>query len=91
MKMKVVGKEFDLATVVPVTIGDLKKLKRTYNLSEKELAAGDVTASAALLLVLLQKLDKDLTEEQLDTLSIADAEEAFQFLAATGRKIDRPI
>mgnify|MGYP001565485309 CR=1 FL=1 len=55
MKMKVVGKEFDLATVVPVTIGDLKKLKRTYNLSEKELAAGDVTASAALLLVLLQK------------------------------------
>ena len=88
--VKLGGKDVDLARAMPPTIGDLKKLKRDFGFTEELLAKGDMTAAAAFLLVLLQKLDGTLTEAQLDALPLREAESAFRFIARESQVIDRP-
>lgn len=90
MKITVNGKELDLIGALPITLGDVKRLQRTYGVSESQLAAGDVTAAAALLLILIQKLDPAVSEDHLDSMPLSVAEDAFRFIGAEGRKVDRP-
>ena len=90
MKITVDGKELDLSGALPLTLGDLKKLKRAYGFGDAQLASGDILAAAAVLLILLQKLDSSITEEQLDRLPLATVEGAFQFIAAEAKNIHRP-
>lgn len=88
MKMKVGAVEIDVSKLIPIRAGDLRKLQKLELLDNLE--KGDFEASFQLALTVLRRGVPELTEEQLDTVSVSDLRAMGDYLRKTQNEIDRP-
>lgn len=87
MIIKLGEKEVDLDKAFPITLGDLKRMERE-NLMTAE-ALKSPSAISKVLLMLVQKTDKEITEEQLDSIPARDLAGLGEFLSEKFAE-DRP-
>lgn len=66
------GKEADVKGVVPLKIGDWKKLKKEHGLTKERLEKGDLDDISTLLLYTLSKANPSITMADVDELSLTD-------------------
>lgn len=89
MKVTLGEKEYDLSSALPLTLGDLKKLKRDHNVSLLDLGSLDPVTIVAVLLVIAQKVDQAITEEMIDKIPMNRLADIAKFLGGTSEP-DRP-
>ena len=91
MKIRLGEKEIDLSLALPVTMGDMRKIKREHGFGLAELATWDEDKIMAVALVLAQKVTP-VTMEEFEKIKLTDIPELVVFLTeaqgATG--IDHP-
>lgn len=80
MLIKLGEKEYDLRAALPVTLGDIRRLKKNHGLKLADLASMDLDVVAMVLLILCQKVDAAITEEMIDTIPITRLAEVAAFL-----------
>lgn len=90
MKIKLGEKEYDLAQALPLTLGDLRKLKKEYNTTLSDLQTMDVEVIIKVLLLIFRKLDPEVSEEALDAVPISLLGDIARFLGEVAVP-DRPI
>lgn len=89
MKVTLGEKEYDLSSALPLTLGDLKKLKRDHNVSLLDLRSLDPVTIVAVLLVIAQKVDSAITEEMIDKIPMNRLTDIAKFLGGSSEP-DRP-
>lgn len=87
--VRVAGKTLDLATVGPMTWGEAKLL-RLQGLGDEVLAKGDPEVTEKFLLFFLQRLNPELTPEDIDAMTVADCQRVARYHADTLSDVDRP-
>jgi hypothetical protein len=94
MKIKVGGtvdgKEVDLEKALPITIGDLRKLKKLGVSYPNTFDARDPDQAAAFILYFCQKVVPEITSEEVDLMDISDSLDVMNFIVRTKEGIDRP-
>lgn len=92
MKVKFKTKEVDIAQGLPLTLGDLKKLKALgvdlMTLQREEVP--DVERITVLVLYVCQKVDPSTTMEDVDSLTLADIAAFNQLSLEKKEEADRP-
>lgn len=83
------GKQVDLAKALPVTIGDLRELKKTGIEINNAEVMRDPDNLAAFLLHMTRKVDESVTEEDINSISIDRLTEMVNVLVPEDQ-IDRP-
>ena len=81
MKITLGEKEYDLEKSLPVTLGDIRKLKNAHGIKLSDLASMDADVVAKVLLMLCQKVDAAITEEMIDGLPLTDIDKVAAFLS----------
>lgn len=76
MKITVNGKEVDTDKALPLQLRDLRRLKREFKIDLVEGLSGDVERQFGFLLVLFQKANKDITEEDVESLTLPQTRDA---------------
>jgi len=80
----------DARITKPLTIGDMKKLKRDKDIDVSSMANMDVLTMAGLVQYILQKANPEITEEDVDSIPTQVLGEIMgEFQIAQG-VIDRP-
>ena len=82
MKIVLGENTYDLTQALPLTLGDLRRLKKEQGVEIKDLAAMDVGVVVKLMLHIFHKLDPAVTEEQVDNLPITVLADVAAFLSA---------
>lgn len=90
MKISLGEKEYDLAAALPLTIGDLRKMKKEQNVDLKDLGSMEVDTVAKVLLHIFRKVDATVTMEQVDQLSVSNLQDIAKLLNSATVP-DRPI
>ena len=93
MKLNVGEKEVDLNGAFPLTVGDVKVLEIIGVMDRKgEMNAGSVTMISKLLLHLARKVDREVTEAEIDAIPVHKLNDLAPFLEAKMKEvgIDRP-
>ena len=90
MILKMKDKEIDLKACMPITLGDARRLKKEFGKQVDDLFSGDPDAVASLLLVLCQKVDKEVTLEHVDTLPLSQLKNVGAVINETNKEVDRP-
>ena len=90
MKITLGEKEYDLEKSLPVTLGDIRRLKSEYGVQLADLSSMDLDVVAKVLLMLCRKVDKDITEAMVDDLPIEKVGEVASFLSRAVVPVDRP-
>ena len=90
MKITLGEKEYDLEKSLPVTLGDIRRLKSEYGVQLADLSSMDLDVVAKVLLMLCRKVDKDITEAMVDELPIEKVGEVASFLSRAVVPVDRP-
>lgn len=80
MKISLGEKEVDLALAIPVTLGDIRVLKKDHGVKMTQLSEMDADIVAMVVLVLAQKVDKTITEEDINKLPLTKIAEVAMFL-----------
>lgn len=80
MKIHLGEKEYDLAQALPLTLGDLRRLKKEQGVELKDLASMDVEVVVKVMLLITHKLDPIVTEAQIDALPITVLRDVAEFL-----------
>lgn len=85
------GKEIDIRAAFPFTLGDLRKLGKMKLLDrEGNVNMTDADAVAKVLLYVIHKIDKEITEDQIDATSLQDLRKmvlGFSFLMKEGLEV----
>jgi len=89
MKITLGEKEYDLAGALPVTLGDIRRLKRVHGIQLSDLASMDLDIVAKVFLMLCQKIDSAITEEMVDAIPLTMMDEVSKFLSKAAVP-DRP-
>ena len=89
MKIKLGEKEYDLDKSLPITLGDIKKLKAVHGVKLNDLASMDADIVAKVLLLLCQKVDPNITEDMVDEVPLERLGDIAQFLSGAVAP-DRP-
>jgi len=90
LKITLGEKEYDLEKSLPVTLGDIRRLKSEYGVQLADLSSMDLDVVAKVLLMLCRKVDKDITEAMVDDLPIEKVGEVASFLSRAVVPVDRP-
>lgn len=93
MKVKMGEKEVDLEASWPLTIKDMKALKAAGVTDAKgEIDTGDVESLATLLLLLLRKVDGEVTEEDVEKIDIIQVKAIGDWIERKTKSVgfDRP-
>lgn len=80
MKIKLGEQECDLSEALPITLGDIRRLKKEYKVKLEDLASMDVDVVACVLLMLARKVHPEVTEEMIDCLELFRLNEVAVFL-----------
>jgi hypothetical protein len=80
MKIRLGEKEYDLQQSLPITLGDIKRLKTDFGMGLRELSDFDVEKITNVLLVLLQKQDAQVVMEQVNAIPFRRLMEITNFL-----------
>lgn len=80
MKIHLGEKEYDLAQALPLTLGDLRRLKKEQGVELKDLANMDVEVVVKVMLHIAHKLDTAVTEAQIDELPVTALRDVAEFL-----------
>lgn len=83
-------KAVDIDKALPLTVGDMRRLKREFNVSQKELTLGEAETVFAVLMVLGQKADASITEADVDGIAFSAVPDIILRLGERARDIDRP-
>ena len=81
MKIKLGEKEYDLEKSLPVTLGDIRRLKQDHGVKLDDLNSMDIDVVAKVLLLLCQKVDPAITEALVDTVPLMELGRIANFLA----------
>ena len=87
------NKKIDLDQAFPLTIGDLKALEALGMVNQKgEVNAGSPVLLSGLLLHLARKIDREVTEAEIDEIPVHKLEKLGDFFEAKMKEvgIDRP-
>ena len=95
MILKAGEKRIDLDKAFPMTIGDMRALKKLGVIDPKgDMDTGDPDKLAAMILHLARKVDKEVTEDDIDRISVGDVKKMGDFMALkmeeSGLEVDRP-
>ena len=75
------GVEVDLAKALPLTLGDMRQLEKLGLVTAKgDLQVAGMDGIAKILHLLVQKVNKDILLESLDTLAVSKVTRAFLFI-----------
>jgi hypothetical protein len=94
MKITLGEKEYDLVQAMPITLGDIRRLRKEYNIKMSDLAAMDADIVATVLLMLCKKVDAGITEDMVNSLPLTMLGKVAKFLsdaASPETVLDRPI
>ena len=90
MKITANGKELSLEGALPMTLGDLRKLKG-LGVALERLTTGDPELLHALLLYLFKKGGAQITAEDIDAISVAQVGALSDYIAShSAGAVDRP-
>ena len=81
MKITLGEKEYDLAKALPITLGDVRRLKHVHGIQLSDLASMDLDIVAKVFLMLCQKIDPDITEDMVDAIPLLQMNKVSQFLS----------
>lgn len=81
MKITLGEKEYDLGKALPVTLGDIRRLKKDHGVALTDLASMDLDVVAKVLLMLCQKIDPAITEALVDGVPLMLMGEVMVFLS----------
>lgn len=90
MKIRLGEKEYDLAPALPLTLGDLRRLKKDHGVQLQDLSSMDANTLVKILLLLAQKVDPEVVEAQVDAVPVTELIEISKFLASAATVPDRP-
>ena len=95
MILKAGDRKIDLNEAFPMTIGDMRALKKLGAIDPKgEMDTGDPDKLAVMVLYLARKVDKEVSEENVDDIDIGQVKKMGDFIELkmeeAGLKIDRP-
>lgn len=85
------GKEVDLSKALPLQLRDLRKLKREHGIDFGVNGIGnDIEDQAKFLTVILQKANPEITEDDVDSLTLAQMNEVSREANTASRTADVP-
>ena len=90
MLLTVNGKEVNLSESGPLTLGDFRKLKKDYGVEQKDLANGDIEVTFRFTLYVLKKIRPDITEADVDSLTMGNLENIMTTLTKKATDTDHP-
>lgn len=90
MLLKMKDKVIELRDALPITLGDSRRLKREFNTKVEDLFSGDPDAVGNLLLVLLRKVDPELTQEHIDCIPLHVLKNVGDEIKESSTEVDRP-
>ena len=95
MILKAGDKRIDLEKAFPMTIGDMRALKKLGVIDRSgDMDTGDPDKLAAMILHLARKVDAEVNEADVDKIEIADVKKMGDFIEAkmkeAGLEVDRP-
>ena len=95
MILKAGDKRIDFEKAFPITIGDMRALKKLGVIDPKgDMDTGDPDKLAAMLLYLARKVDKEVSEQDVDMISVGDVKKMGDFMERkmeeSGLVVDRP-
>ena len=90
MKITLGEKEYDLEKSLPITLGDIKKLKAVHGVRLADLSSMDADIVSKVLLLMCQKVNADITENMVDDIPLVLLGEIAEFLSRAVVP-DRPI
>lgn len=90
MKITVSGKEVDLAQALPMTVGDMRKLKKVGVDYPGNFNTRDPDHVVLFIHYFCNKTGQELTEDEVDTLTLKEAMAVLHFLLSIPSPVDRP-
>ncbi len=81
MEIVLGDKTYDLEKSLPVTLGDIRRLKKDHGVVLADLASMDLDIVAKVLLMLCQKVDPAITEALIDGVPLMLMGEVMVFLS----------
>ena len=88
-KILIKGKELDLDAALPLTLGDIKKLK-ALGVKGGEINPTDPDHISFTLFILATKLDPSITIEDIDALSVDELKQVGGAIQEGQNTVDRP-
>ena len=95
--IKAGDKEVDIASALPLTLGDFRRLKREHGFTMQDVVSksGDPEILFAVASLILTKVDKSITVEQVEAIEVSELGRLGRIMGEsfTGKKqeqIDRP-
>ena len=95
MILKAGDKRIDFEKAFPITIGDMRALKKHGVIDPKgDMDTGDPDKLAAMLLYLARKVNSEVTEADVDAIEVGEVKKLGEFIEAkmeeSGLEVDRP-
>lgn len=95
MILKAGDKRVELDKAFPMTIGDMRALKKLGVIDPKgDMDTGDPDKLAVMVLYLARKVDAEVTEQDVDKIDIGQVKKMGDFIEAkmeeAGLEVDRP-
>lgn len=90
MKIKLGEKEVDLKAALPITLGDVRRLKKDFGVKLADLSNMDADIIAKIVLMLSQKVNVTITEAEVDTIPLVQLGDIAIFLQTDAVEADRP-
>lgn len=91
MKISLNGKDVDTDVALPLQLRDLRKLKKEYGIEFGTTnTLEDIEKQAGFLLVILKKANPDLTEADVDDLTLVQMHALIKAVVETSQAPDVP-
>lgn len=91
MKITLNGKTVDVSKALPLQLGDLRRLKRDFDIDLSVGVSGDPDKKHGFYSVILQKANKDITAEDVDTLTLPQMTELANEVNRASETVDAPF
>lgn len=89
---KISGKEVDLGKSLPLTIGDMRKLKKDYAVDLSKLDGGvGVEDISSLLYYLCHKSNAEITLDDIDNIPSSWLQKIMEIFQALQQQVDPPF
>ncbi len=80
MQIQLADTTYDLSGALPLTLGDLRRLKKEQGVTLENLASMDVDVVAKVMLHVFRKVDAAVTEDQIDSLPVTRLSDIARFI-----------
>jgi hypothetical protein len=87
--IEIAGRQVDFKSLWPLKWRDVKEL-REMGVNDEDLTSGDLAAVDKLLKWMFGKLDSEITQDDIDDLSVIEIKKVTSFLLREVEELDRP-